>query len=589
MSSASLSGNAGPRFSTRARLALLVAFTVAALLPFVGKAFCIDDPLFLWAARQIQKDPLDFYGGDVNWEGVPARMYQVMKNPPLASYYIALATRLTGWSEPALHVAFLLPAIGAILGCWLLARRLCGRPFFAALLVLTTPAFLVSSTSIMCDTSMLCLWTWAIVLWIRGLDDADGRWMAAASLLIAAAALTKYFAASLILLLAVYTIVRQGRLTRTLLWLLLPVACLGGYQWWTWHKYGVGLLSDAALYARALTTDPKTKVAFETTGSRSVSVLTFTGGAFLSALLLAPWLWSKRGLAVILLCAWAIAACAKGIASERVLLALHVVRPFDGLQAVQMGLFVTCGLLVLWLAVSPLLARRAFAAESAENWLLALWVLGTLAFAGFLNWTCNVRSVLPLAPALAILVARKLEARQSLGLTAAEPKVAPASAPRAAPWALLVSAEIALMVAWADFCFANADRSAVRQIAASLAGEPADLWFQGHWGFQYYMQADGGRAVDVGRASCRPGDFMVIPRNNSNVLPIADVGATLRHTVVVPICPWLATMELGPGAGFYSSRWGPFPFIFSPVDDQTYDIWQIEFVQYSHDSAPRAD
>jgi 4-amino-4-deoxy-L-arabinose transferase-like glycosyltransferase len=187
-------------------LGILAAATIACLVPFVDKAFCIDNPLFLWAAAQIQAHPLDFYGCEVNWYGTMQPLYEVMKNPPLACYYRAAAAALVGRSEPALHAAFLLPAIGAIWGTWLLARSLCGQPVSAALAALVTPASLVSSTNLMCDTTMLCLWTWAIALWIRGLNSANGGWLAAASVLIAAAGLTKYFAISLIPLLAVYTI-----------------------------------------------------------------------------------------------------------------------------------------------------------------------------------------------------------------------------------------------------------------------------------------------------------------------------------------------------------------------------------------------
>ena len=53
-------------FADHPYLALtLVVF--AALGPFLNKPFNIDDPLFIWAARQIQAHPLDPYGFDVNW------------------------------------------------------------------------------------------------------------------------------------------------------------------------------------------------------------------------------------------------------------------------------------------------------------------------------------------------------------------------------------------------------------------------------------------------------------------------------------------------------------------------------------------
>ena len=42
----------GPSTTLRDCL-ILVALTLACLLPFVGKAFNIDDPMYLWAAEHI--------------------------------------------------------------------------------------------------------------------------------------------------------------------------------------------------------------------------------------------------------------------------------------------------------------------------------------------------------------------------------------------------------------------------------------------------------------------------------------------------------------------------------------------------------
>jgi hypothetical protein len=72
-------------------LALLVAVV---LLPFLGKPFNMDDPLFLRAARHIQEHPLDLYGFAVNWFGTETPMWEATKNPPLACYYVASAAGL---------------------------------------------------------------------------------------------------------------------------------------------------------------------------------------------------------------------------------------------------------------------------------------------------------------------------------------------------------------------------------------------------------------------------------------------------------------------------------------------------------------
>src|ERR1700726_2664637 len=129
---------------------ILAVAVLACLLPFSGKAFNVDDTLFIYIARQITQHPLDPYGFKVNWflDAVP--MAHETKNPPLASYYIAAAASFVGWSERALHLAFLLPGLAVVLGTYRLAIRFTDSPLLAAFTTLFAPVFLVSATSVMC-------------------------------------------------------------------------------------------------------------------------------------------------------------------------------------------------------------------------------------------------------------------------------------------------------------------------------------------------------------------------------------------------------------------------------------------------------
>ena len=60
---------------------LAIAAAVAALAPFLNKAFHIDDPLFLWMAQQISQHPADPYGFSVNWYVSAKPMFSIMQNP----------------------------------------------------------------------------------------------------------------------------------------------------------------------------------------------------------------------------------------------------------------------------------------------------------------------------------------------------------------------------------------------------------------------------------------------------------------------------------------------------------------------------
>src|ERR1700722_14005394 len=187
-----------PRWESHYSYVVLSVLTLVCLLPFSGKAVHVDDTLFVWAAQHIVQHPLDPYGFNVVWYSTAMPMSEVTKNPPLASYYIAAIASVAGWSERTLHVALLFPALIVILGTYYLARRFTRNPLLAAAATLLTPCFLISSTSMMCDTSMVAAWILAVILWLEGFDRNKPALLGCAGILIAASALAKYFGMALI-------------------------------------------------------------------------------------------------------------------------------------------------------------------------------------------------------------------------------------------------------------------------------------------------------------------------------------------------------------------------------------------------------
>jgi 4-amino-4-deoxy-L-arabinose transferase-like glycosyltransferase len=527
---------------------MLAALTALVLAPFTGKAFHIDDPLFMWTAQRILEHPFDFYGFDVNWFGWSQPMSQAMQNPPLASYYAALVGSVFGFGERAMHVAFLVPAALCIVGTWRLARRLACQPVLAALIALATPAFFVSGTSVMCDVFMLCLWVWAIVLWIEGLDRGRSSALIAASVLVLAASLAKYFGIALIPLLVAYTFARGRAYRRQALWLLAPVAGLVAFEAWTARLYGVGLISYAAQYARThhdTGTSPKYVSLF--------LGLTFTGGCMLPALLFAPRTHSLRALACCAAIGLAIAA----------VFALRGTTPFPGIArdrdvgwtvASQVAVYAAVGASILWSCAVELRERR-----DADALLLASWVVGTFVFASFVNWSVNVRSLLPMAPAVGMLIARRRTRVSALFAAAA---LAPA---------FLVSAS----VAWADARLADTGRSAARDIREHYSSELPDVWFEGHWGFQYYMQAWGARPLDYASFALRVREVLVIPHHAVNVEQLPKRTWEAIEILDYSVPSWLATMNPDAFAGFYASNFGILPFRVGTIGRATSERYEV--------------
>jgi hypothetical protein len=538
--------------SPRATLAVLAALTLLALVPFAGKAFHIDDPLFLKAARQIVEHPLDPYGFRVNWYGDEMPMSEVTKNPPLDAYVIAAAGTLFGFKELPLHLVFVVMAVGAVTGTSLLARRLGGSPFLAGVCVLATPVFLVSSTGVMCDVTMLALWVFAIHFWLDGIDRDDWWRLLTSALLVSAAVLTKYFAMSLIPLLAAWTLARRDRSWRRLALLAIPLAVLVAYQLGTERLYGRGLLLDAADWA---TGEGRRGSGFQL--AQGLVGLAFTGGCLLPALVYAKHLWSKAALAGGTLAGAVAGAAIAWGALERGGVVLPPGWRLAG--GIQFGLFVAGGISVLALAVAEFRKRR-----DPDTILLALWLGGTFVFASFVNWSVNGRSILPMAPAAAILLARRLTAERA-GPKAIAALFAPAA----------VALALSLLVATGDYQLAGAGRDAAAEIARSSSGRGGSLWFFGHWGFQYYMEAIGGQPIDAAASRVSPGDAVAVPSNNTNSPSVPEAWVASRETIDPGGPRWVTTLHPSLGAGFYASSFGPLPYSFGDPPPEHCELIRI--------------
>lgn len=535
---------------------LVVLATLLCLLPFVNKAFHIDDTLFLWVARHIQNNPFDFYGFAANWYGTMMPMAEINQNPPLVSYYIALVTLLFGWQEWTLHLAFLLPAIGVTLGTYTLAKEFVNRPALAALVALATPVFLVSASNVMSDVMMVAFYIWAIIFWIRGLERNSLSWLITSVLLIAFAALTKYFGLTAIPLLLLYTVLQLKAFDRRLavvILLALPVLLLLGYQQLTVAMYGRGLLSAAASYSIEMAGSDLSHLR-----DKGIVGLAFLGGCVPSAFFFAPLLWKRRTWIVGGGVLFAMVLCFLLLKGSLFDLVLQANGNIHWLFILQTTFFVVAGLHLLAIAFIELYQRR-----DPCSVLLCCWIVGTFAFAWLFNWTVNGRIILPLVPAGAILIARRLDLRATTeqGL---------------AVWLPLIPAILlAMAVSWGDYTFANSQRQAAGAIIQELRPHGYKIWYQGHWGFQYYMEQAGAMAVDIKKPAMQPGDFLVLPNNNTNIYApakyISNQTITFINQYSFTSSSWITTMHPPPVCvGFYASVWGPLPYVFGYIPQEEY-------------------
>jgi hypothetical protein len=235
------------------------------------------------------------------------------------------------------------------------------------------------------------------------------------------------------------------------------------------------------------------------------------------------------------------------------------------LQAVQLVLFVATGIGILALGVAEYLRQR-----DGRTLLLAAWIVGTFLFASCFNWTVSGRNILPMAPAVGILLARRI------GPVGGRLTVMPAAA-------LAVSLGLSLWVVAADASLAAAARQTAAEVTARY-GTGRKVHFQGHWGWQYYLQKMGAFPIDFRNAALAEGDAMVVPTYGTNIRSLPTSGFYLVESIFPPLLGKVSTMDAVLGAGFYVSQKAALPYAFGPVTPAKYDV----FLFFPAEAAPVA-
>jgi len=392
----------------------------------------------------------------------------------------------------------------------------------------------------MCDVMMLALWIWALEFWFAGWDRQQSWRLLVSAGLISAATLTKYFGITLVPLLAAYTLARDRRFTVQLIVLFLPLAVLFTYETLTDETYGHGLFSEAMVVSSA--------VSSVTRPSHLVQMLiglTFGGGCLISALFFAPF--ASRKFCLLAASGYlAFTAAFYFFVVQR--LHLETSKTASWLEG---GLLATIAAGILALATVDLVQKK-----SADALLLFLWIGGTFCFATFFNWSITARTFLPMAPATAILVVRHLGLFQNLGAL----KYAP----------LLLAGGLSIMIAMADCSEANCARAAARLFQGRYRAELGKVWFQGHWGFQYYMEQWGAKPFDRKNPRVAHGDLLVGLFSDTNIAQLSTQTVATQSESTFNALPLVTTLRYGTGAGFYSSLHGPLPWVINKLPSPRY-------------------
>jgi hypothetical protein len=451
--------------NARWQLPVLLLLVVILRLAFLHQPIQGDDPYYLYGAEHAQTDPLHpthaqyiFQGDMVDMRGHP--------HGPLDSWILGGCLAMFGRvNEAPFHAVYILFSLIAVWAMWSLARRFSDQPFWATLLFIAVPAFVVNGNSLEADLPFLAFWLASVALFVRAVDSEKALLLAISAVCGALAALDAYQAILLVPILGVYLFDKRRPWIAAWAALLAAPLAIAAFQLFERSTSG-------ALPAAMFTGYMKTYGLQDLVNKfHSGAALTAHMGWIVSPIIAIVAFTRKRTPLIVAI----VAALAAAFYDHDPLFWLSI-----GVGVLVVGANLKRGFLNLWVAIFFAAALIIFYAGSA-------------------------RYLLPLAAPVCILAVRD---RSRILL--------------ASGFAL----QLALSLGLAMMNYQHWD--AYRQFAKQLPASPHKMWVNAEWGLRWYLEQRGGIAIPRDQI-VQTGDVVVTSelagplRVNGQFAPIAQM------------------------------------------------------------------
>jgi len=516
------------------------------LMPFLNKAFHIDDLTFLLQAEHVLKDPWHPTAFDMVFHGEKGRNSDGMVSGPIMALLL-IPSVLRGGSEWIAHLTQFVVLVVGLLSLASLALRLSFPPVKAALatlLLACSPGVLAMTSSAMADVPAMSLGILAmerLYVWKQ-----ERRWWqgTTAGVALAMAALTR---PQLLLLLPVGAI-----------WLLADETWKG--VWWHWFRAflkGISFPFVAAVVLLVATTyllrDPQAG------RNMAGATVTWASRRFVNlnenlANLPLQWVLSFP-LAIF----W-VGIHGRRFSRSSLTLVAFVVGIELALATHWTNWYWLCAPATgLGLAVLVDVLVDGWRRRDHLQFVCGLWLL--IAVPAAVYHHLPVKYLVPSAPAMALLIARDLDVKRWLRTFCLVTPVVAAC--------VLLS----VLIIQADAAQAEIGRRGGRLIAEKVS-EVTDrrVWLDGAWGFQWYGMKAGARPMTTTPPFPEPGDIVVVGPQGKLVSKLVP----RRTRLFVKDYNTRGGRVMQDGAGFHSNPIGPLPWSWGKSSRGKLEVFSVD-------------
>jgi hypothetical protein len=486
----------------------LAAFAVTTLNAF--KPVVVDDTAYLFHARHIAQHPTQPYDFELFWYHQPEPAMNILL-PPVMPYWLALGIRLFGENVVLLKL-WLFPFV------WLFAvsvrslfRRFLPFDSLAPSVAILFSPMVLPMLNVMLDVPALALGLAGVALFLNHADAPKWWKVLLAGALCGLAMQTKYTMVFTPCLFVLYALTRSVKV-------LLPsiTAMIVAYGLFSGWEYCVYCQAGESHFLRHASEQAKPGGLLDKLGTKLNTAMSNC-----------PSLLSQAGLMLSGWSVWCLASCTWTPVLRKLCLGLCGVGLLFGIVTLGGTMFLSESSAVIIPGFNGGAPRLEWATLfAAGTGLLAMLTLVTLTFLGW--------AILPNRSILVFLVAWVLLECASTALLSPFPAgrrvigVATSSGflamflavrfsrygttpivPRWPVWVPILSGFLLFAV---DSWDARAEKDAITQANHFIPVVPGEqVWFNGHWGFQYYADRAGMVPVIPSQSVLMKGDWLVYP------------------------------------------------------------------------------
>ena len=522
------------KISIRLEFVILLGLWLFATVINLNKAYHIDDTVHLETAQWILQHPLHPMSGKINWSQ-NAESIHVLNQPHLYFYMLAAYGFLFGFSEVATHIFQSLFTFACILFIYLIAKLIISKhALFLTALLTSSSAFIVGQ-NLMVDIPLLSFWLAFYYLLIKPRVKSETQRLLLVGFVAGCACLVKYSSLPLILVMLIYIVIRRKL---NLIWtIFIPIGMLIFYSYFNYLDYGSIHILER----------PSRPFSLKHLLEMGLSWLVCLGSILAYSPLFFGNLWRARNklhqlvqIALILIL----------LSSVLIFFGVYIGK-LDDLKTSKYFLAplflsngIICSLLLLYEFKKNI---REFLIEANHSILiLYLWLFSGGLFIIFFSPFMATRHTLLVIVPMTLLLAHFIEIHHSFFWNAT---------------GFLLSIFLSFSLGISDLMWANYYREKAALIKSELPSK-ANIYFTGHWGWQWYAKQNGMQQLEALSPQIQPGDYLIYP-NGIDQQRIDKIPSNLHLKVVKEYIesPSTLTFFKTDKGRFYSSSYKNVPWV----------------------------